>query len=189
MKLEKLVTFVSGSPEFRIKKSVDPNAPVYRIYDQNNFDSDFNQIEMLDNNSKLIKTKDLVVTVKKGDVIFSLSTGKATWVNNCHEKYLIPKNFIKLIPKPGLDSNFLVYILNQSTYIKKQLYKRLQGTVIHLYRVNDLKQINIKTLPELDKQILVGKTYFQAMHLRALKQKVADLEFQATLRTMEEISL
>lgn len=189
MKLEKLVTFVSGSPEFRIKESDDPRASVYKVYCQNDFDSDLNQIERIDNESNTIKTEDQVVTTKKGDIIFSLLNGKATRVNNYHKNYLIPRNFIKLIPKSDLDSNYLVYVLNQSPHIRKQLFKNLQGTAIHLYRISELKQINIGVLPKIDKQILVGKTYFQAMHLKALKQKVADLEFQATLRTMEDISL
>ncbi|GAA2868777.1 hypothetical protein [Lactobacillus intestinalis] len=187
MKLEKLTTFVSGSPEFRIKESEDPSAPVYRIYDQNDFDSDFNQVEKSDNKSKTIKTEDQVVTTKKGDIIFSLLSGKATRVSSCHKNYLIPRNFIKLIPKSNLDSNYLVYVLNQSPYIRKQLFKNLQGTAIHLYRISELKQLDIGILPKIDKQILVGKIYFQAIHLKALKQKVADFEYQATLRTMEEI--
>lgn len=182
------MTFVSGTPEFRIKESPDPKAPVYRIYDQNDFDSDLNRVEKSNNESYVIRTKDQVVTTKKGDIIFSLLSGKATQVNDCHENYLIPRNFIKLIPNSDLDPNYLAYILNQSTYIRKQLFKNLQGTGIHLHRISELKQINISSLPRIEDQRLIGKTYFQAIRLKALKQKVADMEFQVMLKAMEDIS-
>ena len=46
VKVTEFITFESGSPQFRIKETVDKAAPLYFFYGQNELENDLSQIEM-----------------------------------------------------------------------------------------------------------------------------------------------
>ena len=62
VKVTEFITFESGSPQFRIKETVDKAAPLYFFYGQNELENDLSQIEMNQSETKSIRTFDPVLT-------------------------------------------------------------------------------------------------------------------------------
>lgn len=187
MKREDVISqFITGSAQFRIKESVDENAPVYMYYGQTEMENDLASIKQSIEEGKRMKTFDPVTTVKEGDVLFSLISGKATMVCADHEDYIFTQNYIKLVPGKKLDPKYLVYLLNEDPSIKGQLQRGLQGSVILKYTVKQLKELVLPKLPSLKEQQLMGELYFNQMHIEALHQRVARLETLLVLGKIRE---
>ncbi len=55
-------------------------------------------------------------------------------VSSIREGYIISNNFVRLHPKIALDTNFLVYLLNQDSDIKRQFTMSLQGSTAFCWR-------------------------------------------------------
>ena len=130
MKLSKLVELVSGTPQFRIVEVSNPKAPVFTYYTQTDLNDDLVGIISSDVDNKQVRTNDKVSTLSTGDVLFSLITGKATIVRKEHEGYLYTQNYVKLLHAEDIDSKFLVYLMNESKAIRKQLMLGLQGSLV-----------------------------------------------------------
>ena len=96
VRVTEFITFESGSPQFRIKETVDKAAPLYFFYGQNELENDLSQIEMNQSETKSIQTFDPVLTVAEGDIVFSLISGKAAIVGKNHAGFLITQNYLTL---------------------------------------------------------------------------------------------
>ena len=180
-KLDELVEFISGSPQFRIAEVVDENASVFIYYSQTDLADDLVGIISEEINNKQVRTKDKVSTLCEGDIIFSLINGIATIVRQEHEGYLYTQNYVKLIPKGDIDSKFLVYMINENKIIRKQLMFGLQGSKVLKYTVKQLKELEIPKMPSIDKQRKIGQIYFNQLRVEALKHRVAKLESKIIL--------
>ncbi|MGM9978543.1 MAG: restriction endonuclease subunit M [Clostridium sp.] len=188
MKLSKLVELVSGTPQFRIVEVSNPKAPVFTYYTQTDLNDDLVGIISSDVDNKQVRTNDKVSTLCSGDVLFSLITGKATVVRKEHEGYLYTQNYVKLLHDEDIDSKFLVYLMNESKAIRKQLMLGLQGSLVLKYTLTQLRDLEIKKIPSIDRQKIIGQVYFNQLRLKALRNRVAELESKIRLAELEEVS-
>ena len=147
-KLSDLVMFVSGSPQFRIIESIDEPSPSYYVYSQEDLLNDLSMFEMITEERKVIRTNDDINTLSEGDVVFSLISGTASRVSRFREGYLYTQNYIKLLPLKNMDSKFLVYLLNENDFVKKQLRLGLQGSALKKRVIQYETEIVLQKLQE-----------------------------------------
>ncbi|WKY49102.1 restriction endonuclease subunit S [Eubacteriaceae bacterium ES3] len=186
-KLNKLVEFVSGTPQFRITESFNNQSPIYTFYSQTDLWEDLVGVPAEDNEKKSIQTKDKVNTLSTGDVIFSLISGSATVVREEHQGYLFTQNYVKFVPKEKIDRQFLVYLFNENRAIKKQLMIGLQGSTVLKYTLKQIKDLEVPILPSTEKQKVIGEIYFKQLRLQALKTRAARQETMIRLHQLEEV--
>lgn len=187
VKLSELMKFMGGSPQFRITETDDVQSPSYLIYNQEDLMDDLAGMDSGTIENKIIRTKDKVRLLCEGDLIFSLISGKAAIVQKEHEGYLYTQNYIKLIPKSNIASEFFVYLLNEDRYIRKQFQIGLQGSMVLKYTLKQLKEIEIMHLPSLFKQKQIGEIYLKQLKVQALKQRVIDLETKILVDQLGEV--
>lgn len=187
MKLIDLVEFFSGSPQFRITETADLTAKTYTFYSQQDLLNDLYGIDTNVSDSKQTRTHDQVSTLNSGDVIFSLISGQATIVSNEHQGYIYTQNYVRLDPIAELDTRFLVYLLNENQEIKKQFAIGLQGSQVLKYTVKQLRELEIPTLPSIEKQVVIGDIYFKQLRVQTLKKQVIECETQLVLAKLKEV--
>lgn len=187
-KLENVVEFVSGSPQFRIKETFDDKAPFYTYYGQSDIEDDLLGMDSKRGNSKQVRTFDKVNTLCQGDVVFSLISGKSTLVGINHQGYLYTQNYVKLVTDEKVDSKCLVYLLNEDQFIKKQLQIGLQGSQVLKYTLKQVKELELPDLPSIEKQRLIGELYFNQLRLEALRNRAANSETAIVLERLREAS-
>lgn len=188
-RIEGLVEFVSGSPQFRIMEVLDDKAPLYTYYGQQNIEDDLVGIDSNDSDSKQIRTFDKVSTLCQGDIVFSLISGKSTIVSLKHQGYLYTQNFIKLIADETIDPKYLVYLLNEDKCIRKQLQLGLQGSQVLKYTLKQVKELELPDLQTIEKQRIIGELYFNQLRLEALRTRTAELETTILLEKLKEVSI
>lgn len=175
-KLSSVVEFVSGSPQFRIKEALDDQAPLYTFYGQQDIENDLVGIAPNGCDDKKVRTFDPVNTLFPGDVVFSLISGKSALVAANHQGYLYTQNYVKLVTSEKIDSKYLVYLLNEDRFIKKQFQMGLQGSQVLKYTLKQLRGLELPGLPAMERQRLTGELYFNQLRLEALKNRAANLE-------------
>lgn len=185
-KLGNLVEFVSGSPQFRIKEAFDDKAPLYTYYSQQGIENDLIGFDSCDRDKKQVRTFDKVNTVCQGDVIFSFISGKSATVGANHQGYLYTQNYVKLIADEKIDSKYLVFLLNEDKFIKKQFQMGLQGSQVLKYTLKQVKELELPSLPAIKKQRIIGELYFNQLRLKALKNRVSNLETTIVLEKLKE---
>lgn len=186
-KLNELVEFMSGSPQFRITEVADEYASVFNYYSQTDLTDDLVGIISEGIENKQVRTYDEVSTLCENDVIFSLITGMATIIRRNHEGYLYTQNYVKLLPSKDIDSKFLVYLINENKMIKKQLIMGLQGSQVLKYTLKQLKELDMPKIASIDKQRIIGQAYFNQLRLEALKHRAAKLKSTIILANLEEV--
>lgn len=187
-KLNSIVDFVSGTPQFRITESFDEQSPIYTFYSQTDLSEDLVGIRSEDSDKKRVRTMDDVNTLATGDVIFSLISGSAAVIREAHHGYLYTQNYVKLSPEEKIDRHFLVYLLNENSAIKKQLLIGLQGSQVLKYSLKQIKDLEIPTLPDFEKQKIIGEIYVKQLRVQALKNRAAKQETMIRLQQLEEVS-
>lgn len=186
IKLEEILTFMSGSPQFRIQENNIEKAPVYICYNQIDLMDDLYQTISEGNKKREVCTFDELNLLQEGDVVFSLISGMTSMVQKEHEGYLFTQNYIKLIPKKTMDKKFLVYLLNESSMIRKQFQENLQGSFVLKYTIRQLKNLQLSKLPDLTIQKRIGDIYFKQLKKEGLKRRVAELETKLVLEYIKE---
>ena len=188
MKVTEFITFESGSPQFRIKETVDKAAPLYFFYGQNELENDLSQIEMNQSETKSIRTFDPVLTVAEGDIVFSLISGKAAIVGKNHAGFLITQNYLRLVVDTPVIPSYIVYLLNEALSIKHQFQLSLQGSSTLKYTVKQVKELRLPALPTIERQSLIGKLYLKQLHLEALQKHLIELKTKRLLFQLKEAS-
>ncbi|MHA0856332.1 restriction endonuclease subunit S domain-containing protein [Paenibacillus sp. CMAA1364] len=188
IKLEKVVEFVSGSPQFRIKEALDDQAPLYTYYGQQDIEDDLISSGSNVSDGKQVRTFDKVSTLNQGDVVFSLISGRSTIVGMKHQGYLYTQNYAKLVVDVTMDSKYLVYLLNEDEFIKKQLQVGLQGSQVLKYTLKQVKELELPDVPIIEKQRMIGELYFNQLRLEALRNRVANLETTIVLEKLKGAS-
>ncbi|NBI13295.1 restriction endonuclease subunit M [[Haemophilus] felis] len=189
MYLTELVTINSGQPQFRISETSDLEAPSYTYYTQANLELDIQLADTPILPEKVIRTFDPITSLlSAGDVIFSLISGKSARVSNMHQGFLYTQNYAKLVSTSRIDANYLIYLLNESPLIQKQLTNGLQGTQVLKYTMKQLKSLKLPKLPTLSKQRLIGDVYCKQQKLAYLKQRAAQLEKFLVLHQLQKAS-
>jgi len=187
-KINSIVDFVSGTPQFRITESFDEQSPIYTFYSQTDLSEDLVGIRSEDSDKKRVRTMDDVNTLATGDVVFSLISGSAAVIREAHQGYLYTQNYVKLIPEEKIDPHFLVYLLNENSAIKKQLLIGLQGSQVLKYSLKQIKDLEIPALPDFEKQKIIGEIYVKQLRVQALKNRAAKQETMMRLQQLEEVS-
>ena len=188
VKVTEFITFESGSPQFRIKETVDKAAPLYFFYGQNELENDLSQIEMNQSETKSIQTFDPVLTVAEGDIVFSLISGKAAIVGKNHAGFLITQNYLRLVVDTPVIPSYIVYLLNEDLSIKHQFQLSLQGSSTLKYTVKQVKELRLPALPTIERQSLIGKLYLKQLHLEALQKNLIELKTKRLLFQLKEAS-
>ena len=189
MKIEDIITIMTGTPQFRIKESLSDTAPTYYFYGQQELENDIVNLELSKESPKSISTLDELNLVQEGDILFSLMSGRTTIVNKKHQGYLYTQNYVKLIPKTVVDSKYLVYLLNESDLIRKQWSKGLQGSAVLKHTVKQLRELELPQMHSYEKQKIIGDIYFKQLRLQALKMRVADAEKLLTIEKLKGVNL
>lgn len=77
MKLTDVVELKSGTPQFRLIETSDPEAPVYCFYGQQELEADLTGMGGDADCAKRIRTHDAVEVLSADDLVFSLMSGKS----------------------------------------------------------------------------------------------------------------
>ncbi|WP_197496307.1 restriction endonuclease subunit S [Gallibacterium salpingitidis] len=184
MKFKDILTISSGIPFSRIEE--DFSAPSYSVYSQNDLQADLGITSVCIEN-KLLRTYDKVSTVKTGDIIFSLISGTAARVQAARSGYIYSQNYAVLLPNPIIDKNFLVYLINCDQDVKHQFAASMQGSQVLKYTLNQLRQLELKTLPDLSIQQAIGKIYMSQNRLMTLKNRLIERENQYLLSSLNNL--
>lgn len=185
--LKDIAALESGSPQFRIRESLNADAPIFRFYGQLELDADLIDRASDESLAKQIRTVDAVSTLQGGDLIFSLISGKATIVRPAHDGYLFTQNYVRVVPEAKVNSAYLAYMLNEDDAVKKQLHIGQQGSVTMKYTIKQLSELQIPRLPSVDTQRTIGKLYFNQLKLTDLKKHQAELEAQLVFGMMKGV--
>lgn len=181
MKLVDMVEFSSGLPQARIKETTDLKAQVYTFYSQQDLLNDLAGMSIFTGENKKIRTINQVNTLKSGDILFSLISGQATTIGEDHAGYIYTQNYVLIAVNDNLDSQFLVYLLNENKSVRKQLAVGLQGSQVLKYTLKQLRELELPEVPNFEKQRIIGDIYFKQLKLQALKKKVAECETEIVL--------
>jgi hypothetical protein len=186
MRMTEIVELNSGTPQFRIKESLDADAPTYFFFGQPEMEDDLTGIKTHGGGRKQIRTTDNVATLDDGDLVFSLISGKATIVRNDHSGYLFTQNYVRLAPTPQVDAGYLVYMLNEVADINRQLQSTSQGSVTLKFTIRQLSDLLFPIPPPIERQRVMGELYFNQLRLAALKKRVAALETTLIVEKLKE---
>ncbi|MCL1852248.1 MAG: restriction endonuclease subunit S [Peptococcaceae bacterium] len=186
MQMLEVAELNSGTPQFRIKESLNADAPTYFFFGQPEMEDDLTGIETHGGSGKQIRTSDNVATLSSGDLVFSLISGKATLVRNSHSGYLFTQNYVRLAPAPQVDAGYLVYMLNEDAGIKRQLQTTSQGSVTLKFTIRQLSDLLFPIPPPIERQRVIGELYFNQLRLAALKKRVAAAEATLLIEKLKE---
>ncbi|MFD1410635.1 restriction endonuclease subunit S domain-containing protein [Lapidilactobacillus gannanensis] len=188
MKLTKIVKLNVGSPQFRINATNDQQAQVYPFYSQVDLEEELTGIYDNMAKNKQIRTHDEVNLLHGGEVIFNLVSGRAAVVSTRHDGYIYTQNFVVLNPTSQLNSQYLVYLLNENHGIQHQLQVGLQGSMVLKYTVRQLRELRLPQLPEYRQQVIIGQIYFKQLRLQALQIRRANNETLLKFAKLAEVS-
>ncbi|MGR6646910.1 restriction endonuclease subunit S [Avibacterium paragallinarum] len=175
MLLKDIAFIESGTPLSRINQINEKNVPSYALYDQADLLADFELQDVIPINERIF-TWDNVLSLIEGDIVFGLMSGLVASVSSTREGHIISNNFVRLRPKIALDTNFLVYLLNQDSDIKRQFTMSLQGSTVRKYSVSQLRMLELGKLPPLEIQRRIGRVYQMERRLQTIKKRLASNE-------------
>lgn len=193
MQLSKMAIIRSGTPQFRITETLDSAAPTYLFYSQADLENDKNGLESAFDASlpvemrKQIRTFDAVETASTGDVVFSLISGQAAVVQPARVGYLLTQNYALIQPTEKLSVNYLLYLINEDSHVKRQFHAGRQGSITMKYTLKQLNDVQVPALPSFERQELIGSLYVNQLRLSALKRRAAKLEMDLLLATIREV--
>ncbi|MED1902430.1 restriction endonuclease subunit S [Bacillus thuringiensis] len=121
-----------------------------------------------------------------GDIVASFVGTKATVVTEDNQGKLLNQNFAKVIIDGSLiDPYYFCYVLNESNHIRKQKNVLMQGTNLPKMTPSILKALNVN-LPNLQKQSLIGRAYFNLCKRQYLLKQQSKLEEQFFLKLIQK---
>ena len=187
--LTDIATVSGGTPQFRITEDASGTAPSYVFYGQADLEEDLRGSEERHDIKKTIKTFDRVHTASTGDVVFSLLSGVAAIVQPSHDGYLLTQNYAVLVPSDVINTEYLVYLLNEHPLIRHQLHLSQQGSVTMKYTLSQLNGLRLPELSPLDRQRRIGELYVAQLRLESLRKRVSELETTLVLAAIREADL
>ena len=186
LRMNDFVEVESGTPQFRIAETADSAAPVYTFYSQGDLEDDLKGVSNKGAANKQIRTFDNVKTLAPGEVVFSLLSGVAAIIQPAHAGYLLTQNYAVLLPSRAIDPRYLVYVLNEDRYVKRQLHIGQQGSITMKFTMKQLDDLRLPALPSLERQECIGDLYLNQLKLEALKKRVSELETVYVLESMRK---
>ncbi|WP_298070680.1 restriction endonuclease subunit S [uncultured Faecalibaculum sp.] len=126
--------------------------------------------------------------LQSGDVVYSQSSQTASPVSDRHIGYVLSQNYLVLRPdKDLLDPNYLVFMINEEPWFRKELCSRFQGTALYRVSARDLESLEFPELPDLEIQKVIGQIYLDQKKLTALRKRVADNKEKLVLASLKGI--
>lgn len=179
---------IAGTPQTRISESVNKEDPVYLFYTTEMLQDDLEGLnKMIDvNECKQIQTAQSVQTIHTGDVVYSLISCQAAIVQSCHDGFLITQNFVVLKPESDLDPAYLVFVLNENVQIANAARKDAIGTHFTKMSVRQLQNLELPTLPNIEKQRQIGEVYLAAKKRAALEKRKTDCCERAVIELLRK---
>ena len=114
----------------------------------------------------------------RSDIVISFVGTKATVITESNQGKLLNQNFAKIIVDESLiDSYYFCYALNEANHIRKQKFMLMQGSNLPKMTPAILKNLRV-TLPNLEKQSLIGRAYFNLCKRQYLLKQQSELEEQ-----------
>lgn len=185
--LSQVAMFQSGTSQFRIREDPHEEAPAYFFYGQSDLEEDLTGLPVSDVQRRQVRTFDSVCVATEGDVVFSLISGTAAIVQASHTGFLLTQNYIVLEPTEGLDSRYLLYLLNEHVDVRRQLRLGQQGSIVIKYTVGQLKKLELPPLPPMGRQQAIGELYCNQFRLEALRKRASELETTLVLEHIKEV--
>ena len=186
IRITRVTSFVSGTPQFRIEEDMSARAPLYAFYTQSDLEGDLKGMASPNVARKQVRTFDSVITASTGDVVFSLLSGTAALVRAEHSGYLLTQNYVVLVPSRAIDASYLVYLLNENSDVRRQLRMGQQGSSTQKFSIRQLRALELPALPSHEKQKLIGGLYLSQIRLHALRKRASDLETALVLEAIRE---
>ncbi|WP_105117108.1 restriction endonuclease subunit S [Streptococcus suis] len=187
MKLEELALFTGGSLQVRLDALSSVDVREYTLYNQQHHQLDGYEVIEETVDSRTVRTDREVTLLKEGDLLFSLLSGKAVLVRAEHAGFLYTQNYIKIDPIAQLDKAFLLYLINESSDIRRQFYQSLQGSEVLKYTVKQLKSLQLGPLPDLEMQVRLGRVYLDGLALRHKRHSYAQGDFSRLTHLIKEV--
>ena len=126
------------------------------------------------------------VSVSTGDVVFSFVSSTSGIVSEANEGKVLNQNFAKLIfSDEQLDSRYLCYCLNESSYVKQQIAKFMEGGSLRRLKPTHLRELNIPII-EYQKQQIIGHAYFALLRRKYLQEQNLKQEENFVLALLEK---
>ncbi|HDR7347498.1 restriction endonuclease subunit S [Bacillus pacificus] len=122
----------------------------------------------------------------RGDIVISFVGTKATVITESNQGKLLNQNFAKIIIDELLiDPYYFCYVLNEANQIRKQKFVFMQGSNLPKMTPAILKDLHIN-LPNLQKQSLIGRAYFNLCKRQYLLKQQSELEEQFFLKLIQK---
>lgn len=185
MKLNKLIQIKNGKNSSRVKSSHE-EVVAYTYEDMVDDMGKFAPYhEKFGSNEPSDESSDNV-SVSTGDVVFSFVSSTSGIVSEANEGKVLNQNFAKLIfSDEQLDSRYLCYCLNESTYVKQQIAKFMEGGSLRRLKPTHLRELNIPII-EYQKQQIIGHTYFALLRRKYLQEQNLKQEENFVLALLEK---
>lgn len=155
---------------------------VFYTFDDLNFDLTHMDDEYLKKN----KNSQSNHLTHRGDIVISFVGTKATVITESNQGKLLNQNFAKIIIDELLiDPYYFCYVLNEANQISKQKFVLMQGSNLPKMTPTILKDLHIN-LPNLQKQSLIGRAYFNLCKRQYLLKQQSKLEEQFFLKLIQK---
>lgn len=126
------------------------------------------------------------VSVSTGDVVFSFVSSTSGIVSEANKGKVLNQNFAKLIfNDKQLDSRYLCYCLNESTYVKQQIAGAMEGVTLRRLKPSHLKELNIPII-DYQKQQSIGHAYFALLKRKYIQEQNLKQEENFVLALLEK---
>lgn len=166
----------AGGLTSKIQISHSEKAPVFYIYNMDHLNSDLIQSDDEDDLSRTstistVSEASRVETTCEGDLLYCLMNQTAAIVQKKHSGFILTPNFVRMTPKANVSKSYLLFLLNCSESIMKQINMGSGVSVAKRASLRSVLEAEIDPLPDLKTQEIVGNTYLQQMHLYYLRKK------------------
>jgi restriction endonuclease S subunit len=188
IRLSDVANIESGSPQFRIHESSESEATRYIIYDQRHLTMDknfqqFTQIAM----ARTIQTTDKVRLTVAGEMIYSLISSEAAIVSKQNAGFLLTQNYVIIQPKDTVNKEYLFYLLNESTLVKRQLWTMTQGSQVLKNTLKSVRNLLIPNQISIIEQQKIGQLYVDMLKLYLLKRNKLNSERKLMLSVLHNM--
>ncbi len=177
----------SGTMQVRIREDSSSDARKYIYYSTEDLERDLCRLPSGSGTVKSVTTSSYVRTVSAGEIVISLISRIAAIVQPEREGHLLTQNFAVIKPDDRIDPVYLVYLLNEDPYVRRQFLSERASQVVKRINVSLLEEIKLPPLPQLEKQRLIGELYLNVKKLAFLQKEKARLQETAYLEEIRRV--
>lgn len=135
------------------------------------------QEDLFSSDKKIVNYKKISpanqIQLETGDLVLNTAQMKAAIVQDEHDSFVINFEYAKLnLDKNWIDSKYLVYLINSSDVVKKQINNNLVGSIFATKKmsISDFRKIKFPII-DMDLQIKIGRIYYNWKKVEFLKRR------------------